>query len=74
MPAHRGTGATIAGVFLALGSMGLGVGATAVVVSHVHNSFAEFLSVLLIWLAIVIVNGVHARFYWPEAMGPKRGG
>lgn len=64
VPAHRSTGATIAGMILALGSMGLGVGATAVVASHDAGSFAKTVMILLIWVAIVIVNGVHARFYW----------
>ena len=64
VPAHRSAGATVAGTILALGSMGLGVGATAVVASHDAGSFAKTVMVLLIWVAIVIVNGVHARFYW----------
>lgn len=73
VPAHRSTGATIAGMFLALGSMGLGVGATAVVASHDANSFAKTLMILLIWVAIVIVNGVHARFYWRPDEPPRAG-
>ena len=39
----------------ALGSMALGVGATAIV-SHVSSSAAQAFVVLLIWVAIVIVN------------------
>lgn len=63
-PERRSAGATVAGTILALGSMGLGVGATAVVANHDASSFAKTVMVLLIWVAIVIVNGVHARFYW----------
>jgi hypothetical protein len=73
VPAHRGAGATIAGTILALGSMGLGVGATAVVASHDASSFAKTVMILLIWVAIVIVNGLHARFYWrPDGPPPRR--
>lgn len=70
LPTHRSTGATVAGMFLALGSMGLGVGATAVVVSHLHSSPAALLMVVFIWVAIIIVNGTHARFYWPDGTRP----
>lgn len=70
VPAHRGTGATIASVILALGSMGMGIGATAVIATHVQGG-AGFI-IFLVWLAIVIVNGMHARFYWrPDE--PRRG-
>ena len=41
--------------------MGLGVGATAVVVSHHLNGAAEVIMVLLIWLAIAIVNVAHSQ-------------
>ncbi|HWG03352.1 MAG TPA: hypothetical protein VG164_16075 [Trebonia sp.] len=59
-PAHRrGNGVT--GMFLGLGSMGLGVGATAVVVSHHVASAAAFLMVLLIWAAIAVINVAHAQ-------------
>jgi hypothetical protein len=71
-PARRSGGATLAGVFVALGSMGLGVGATAVAAINIHQAFAQVVSILLIWAAIVIVNGVHARFYWPEETPPRR--
>jgi hypothetical protein len=72
VPAHRSAGASIMGMFLALGSMGLGVGATAVVVAHVSSAGADIVMVALIWLAIAIVNGAHARFYWPD--DPSRRG
>jgi hypothetical protein len=71
-PPHRSGGATLAGVFVALGSMGLGVGATAVLASHVHQAFAQVVTILLVWVAIVVINGVHARFYWPEGIPPRR--
>ncbi len=56
---HRGSGVT--GMFLGLGSMGLGVGATAVVLTHVVSPAAEVLMVLLIWLAIMAINIAHAQ-------------
>ncbi|HEX4834249.1 MAG TPA: hypothetical protein VH478_24515 [Trebonia sp.] len=71
-PPHRSTGATIVGLFLGLGSMGLGTGATAVVVSHEHNGAAGLFMVLLIWLAITIVNVANARFYWAGGEPPWR--
>lgn len=52
--AHRGNGVT--GMILGLGSMGLGVGATAVVASHNAASIAQVLMILLIWGAIAIIN------------------
>jgi hypothetical protein len=59
VPAKRSNGVT--GLVLGLGSMGLGVGATAVVVSHHVNAFAEVVMVLLIWLAIAIINVAHSQ-------------
>jgi hypothetical protein len=49
------------GAILGLGSMGLGVGATAVVVSHHVQSAAALLMVLLIWAAIVVINVAHSQ-------------
>ena len=48
-------------MLLGLGSMGLGVGATAVVVSHQIGGGVELLMVLLIWAAIAVINVAHAR-------------
>jgi hypothetical protein len=59
LPAHRSNGVT--GVILGLGSMGLGVGATSVVVTHQSSSAAQFLMVLLIWVAIAIINIAHSQ-------------
>jgi hypothetical protein len=56
---RRSVGVT--GMILGLGSMGLAVGATSVVVSHHVNAGAEVLMVLLIWLAIVAINVAHAQ-------------
>ena len=56
---RRSNGAT--GMILGLGSMGLGVGATAVVVSHHPNAVAGVLMVLLIWAAIAVINVAHAQ-------------
>jgi hypothetical protein len=57
--ARRSNGVT--GMFLGLGSMGLGVGATAVVVSHHPNAVAEVLMVLLIWALITVINIAHSQ-------------
>jgi hypothetical protein len=59
VPAKRSNGVT--GLVLGLGSMGLGVGATAVVVGHHLNGVAEVIMVLLIWLAIAIINVAHSQ-------------
>jgi hypothetical protein len=48
-----GTAATLV---MGLGSMGLGVGATAVVLSDMQNSGAASVMVLVIWVAIAIIN------------------
>jgi hypothetical protein len=44
----------------ALGSIGLGVGATAIV-SRGSNSNTQALMVLLIWAAIAVINIAYAR-------------
>jgi hypothetical protein len=51
----------LSGMVLGLGSMGLGLGATAVVVSHHVESVAAVLMVLLIWAAIAVINVAHAQ-------------
>jgi hypothetical protein len=56
---RRGNG--LSGMVLGLGSMGLGVGATAVVVGHHVESVAALLMVLLIWAAIAVINVAHSR-------------
>jgi hypothetical protein len=56
---HRGGG--VSGVVLGLGSIGLGVGVTAVVTSSGTDSVAKVFILLLIWMAIVAVNVAHAR-------------
>jgi hypothetical protein len=71
-PARRSPGATTAGVLLALGSMGLGVGATAVVTHNMHSAPAQVVMILLIWAAITVVNVVQAKSYWPEGEPPHR--
>jgi hypothetical protein len=58
-PARRSNGVT--GMFLGLGSMGLGVGATAVVVSHDASSTAQVILILLIWAAIALINIAHSQ-------------
>jgi hypothetical protein len=56
---HHGNGVT--GLFLGLGSMGLGVGATAVVSSNIGSAAAQVITILLIWAAIVIINVAHSQ-------------
>jgi hypothetical protein len=56
---RRGNGVT--GMILGLGSMGIGIGATAAVVSHHVDAVAQVLIVLLVWLAIVVINIAHSQ-------------
>jgi len=58
-PARRPSG--LGGVILGLGSMGLAVGGTAVVVSHHVDAFAAVIMILLIWAAIAVINVAHSR-------------
>jgi hypothetical protein len=58
-PARRSGG--FSGAILGLGSMGLGVGATGVVVSHHVASAAGVLMILLIWAAIAFINAAHSQ-------------
>ena len=51
----------LSGVVLGLGSMGLGVGATSVVVSHHAGGVADVLMVLLIWVMIAVINVAHSQ-------------
>jgi hypothetical protein len=52
----------IAGPIVALGSIGLGLGATAIVVSHLaHSGLNALGAVLLVWAAIAIINIAYAR-------------
>lgn len=56
---RRSNGVT--GMILGLGSMGLGVGATAVVVSHQMAGAAAVIMILLIWAAIMGINIAHSQ-------------
>jgi hypothetical protein len=58
-PQRRSNGIT--GMILGLGSLGLGVGATAIVVNGHVSSAAAVIMVLLIWLAIAVVNAAHSQ-------------
>lgn len=49
------------GVVLGLGSMGLGVAATAVVVAHHVEAVAALFMVLLIWGAVLGINIAHSQ-------------
>jgi hypothetical protein len=51
----------LSGMVLGLGSLGLGVGATAIVVSHHVASAAQVIMVLLIWVAIAVINAAHSQ-------------
>jgi hypothetical protein len=55
------TGPGAASVFMTLGSIGCGVGATAVATALGKNAASQVLMVLLIWVAIAVVNVAHAR-------------
>jgi hypothetical protein len=59
-PAVRRTGG-LSGVVLGLGSMGLGLGSTAVVVAHHVDGVAATIMVLLIWAAIAVINVAHSQ-------------
>jgi len=59
VPERRSNGVT--GMFLGLGSLGLAVGATAVVVHGHVSSAAAVIMVLLIWVAIALVNMAHSQ-------------
>jgi hypothetical protein len=50
----------VATTITALGSMGLGVGATAIV-TRAANSAAQAIMVLLVWAAIAVINIAYAR-------------
>ena len=50
----------VATTITALGSMALGVAATAIV-SHMDNTGGQAFMVLLIWVAIAVVNVAYAR-------------
>jgi len=59
-PAPRGrpgSGPGVSGVFLGLGSMGIGIGAAAVVLAQRGSGALVF----LIWLVIGVINVVYAR-------------
>ncbi len=51
----------LSGMVLGLGSMGLGVGATSVVVSHNVGGVPDVLMVLLIWVMIAVINIAHSQ-------------
>jgi hypothetical protein len=59
-PAPRRS-SSLGGVVLGLGSMGLGLGATAVVVAHHVQSAAAVIMILLIWAAIAVINVAHSQ-------------
>ena len=68
--ARRGTGASVVNAVLAIASMGLGVGATAVISSNVGSAPAQVVTILFVWVAIAMINVAHARSYWADG-GPQ---
>jgi len=58
-PARTSSGT--ATVFMTLGSIALGLGATAIATSLGKNAASQVLMVLLIWVAIAVVNVAHGR-------------
>jgi hypothetical protein len=58
-PPRRAGG--LSGVVLGLGSLGIGIGATAVVVVHSPGAFADVLMILLIWASIALINVAHSQ-------------
>jgi hypothetical protein len=68
-PAHRSTGASVVNMILAISSMGLGVGATAVIGANVQSAPAQVVTILFVWVAIAMINVAHARSYWADG-GP----
>jgi hypothetical protein len=61
VPARRGAGATVAALILAFGSMGLGVGATAVVAVNMHATVGAVIAIVVIWFAIMAINVENAK-------------
>jgi hypothetical protein len=61
VPARRGAGATVASLILAFGSMGLGVGATAVVATNIHATTGAVIAIVVIWIAIMGINVENAK-------------
>jgi hypothetical protein len=59
-PVHRRSGG-LSGVVLGLGSMGIGIGATAVIVGNKVDAVAAVLMVVLIWAAIAAINIAHSQ-------------
>jgi hypothetical protein len=71
-PARRTTGASVVSMILAIASMGLGVGATAVLAANLHSAPAALIAILFVWVAIAMVNAAHARFYWADGGSQHR--
>jgi hypothetical protein len=69
--ARRSTGASVVNVILAVASIGLGVGATAVIGANVHSAPAQVVTILFVWVAIAMINAAHARSYWADG-GPQQ--
>ena len=60
-PARRSAGATVAALLLAFGSMGLGVGATAVVAINMHATLGAVICIVVVWIAIMAINVENAK-------------
>jgi hypothetical protein len=51
----------VSGVFLGIGSLGIGIGATAIVMVNSPGAFADLLIMLVIWAAIAVINVAHSQ-------------
>jgi hypothetical protein len=58
---RSGRPGTFASLIMGLGSMGLGVGGTAVVLANGRNDSAALVMVVVIWVAIAVINVTFGR-------------
>jgi hypothetical protein len=61
VPATPRRAGGVSGVLLGLGSLGIGIGATAIVMVNSPGAFADLLIILVIWAAIAVINVAHSR-------------
>jgi hypothetical protein len=59
-PAPRRPGG-VSGVLLGLGSLGIAIGATAIVLVNSPGALADVLMILLIWGAVAAINVAHSQ-------------
>jgi hypothetical protein len=61
VPATPRRAGGVSGVLLGLGSLGIGIGATAIVMVNSPGAFADLLIILVIWAAIAVINVAHSQ-------------